>query len=97
MNNSELLQMRFPGRIRLTLGEACQVLAISKATAHNHICAGKFVLPVLRESNRCYVHVRAMAEYLDKLEAASLQKSEKPARRGRPTKAEQKARQAAQP
>lgn len=93
MNNNELLQMRFPNRIRLTLREACQVLAISTATAHNRICAGKFILPVLREGNRCYIHVRAIAEYLDALEAASL-KHEKPAKRGRPTKAEQKARDA---
>lgn len=94
MNNNDLLQMRFPNRIRLTLAEACQALGISTATAHNHISADRFVLPILRESNRCYIHVRALAEYLDRLEAVSLEKSAKPARRGRPTKAEQKAREA---
>ncbi|MHB9100552.1 MAG: hypothetical protein ACYC2E_03410 [Sulfuricella sp.] len=90
MNNLQLIEQKFPGRVLLQLGEVCQVLGIAKSTALNHISAGRFVLPVLKENNRCFVHVVAIAGYLDRLVAGA----SKPARRGRPTKAEQKAREA---
>lgn len=94
MNNGDLIQQRFPNKILLTLGDVCQLLGISKQTAHNRLSQNKFVLPTIKESNRTYVHVNSVILYLDRLEADCA--VGKPSRRGRPTKAEQKARQAAQ-
>lgn len=92
MTNNDLIQQRFPNKILLTLRDVCQILGISTQTAHNRLSQGRFVLTTIKEANRTYVHVNEMVEYLNKLEADCA----KPAtRRGRPTKAEQKARQAA--
>jgi len=92
MNNSDLIQQRFPNKILLTLRDVCQLLGISTQTAHNRLSQNKFVLPILKQNNRTYVHVNAVAEYLNKLEADCVKPA---ARRVRPTKAEQKARDSA--
>ncbi|MHB1619834.1 MAG: hypothetical protein ACYCTY_07630 [Sulfuricella sp.] len=90
MDNLQLIEQKFPGRVLLQLGEVCQILGIAKATALNHISAGRFILPVLKEHNRCFVHVMEIANYLDGLSTVA----SKTRKLGRPTKAEQKAREA---
>lgn len=94
MDNYDLLQMKFPNRLRLSLREVCQVLGISEATARNQICLGKFPIPVIKDNHRNFIHVSHLANYLN--DQFSSLYDEKPRRRGRPRKAEQKARHQAQ-
>lgn len=91
MKNDELIRQRFPNKILLTLGEVCQLLGISKQTAHNRLSQGRFVLPTIKENNRTYVHFNSVSEYLDRVEMQSTNRDARP-RRGRPTKVEQMAR-----
>ena len=93
MTNLDLIQQRFPNRILLTLGEVCQLIGISTQTAHNRLSQGRFVLPTIKENNRTYIHIRAVSEYLDRIEECI---TTKPVRRGRPTKVEQKVRRQTQ-
>lgn len=94
MDNSDLIKQRFPGRILLTLSEVCEVLGISAQTAHNRISSGKFALKTLKQNNRTYIHFNEIVGYLDRLVADCAKPVAR--RRGRPSKAEQKVRQAAQ-
>lgn len=65
MTNLDLIQMRYPNRLRLTLSEACQLLGISAATARNKMCKGNFGVKTRKDKGRNYVHVTDLAEYLD--------------------------------
>ncbi len=67
MNNLDLIQLRFPNRLRLSLAEACQMLGISPGTARNRICEKTFGIQTLKDQGRTYVHVQALARHMDDL------------------------------
>lgn len=90
VTNLDLIQLRFPNRLRLTLSEACQLLAIEPATARNQICKKSFPVPIVKDRGRSYLHVLELAKFLDGLHAS--QNSEKK-RRGPRTKSERIAHQ----
>ena len=84
MNNLDLIQLRFPNRVRLTLAEACLLLGMPIGTARNRLSKKTFNLPTIKDGSRVYVPVQPLAAYLDKHTASEPEK--KPV--GRPRKAQ---------
>lgn len=69
MTTLDLIQLRFPNRLRLSLGEACQMLGISPATARNSICKKTFKIPTIKDQHRTYIIVQDLADFIDGLTA----------------------------
>jgi hypothetical protein len=82
MNHLDLIQLRFPNRLRLTLAEACLIIGMPVGTARNRLSQKTFEIQTVKDGSRVYVPVQTLAEYLDK------QTCSKPNKKvGRPLKA----------
>lgn len=66
MNHLDLIQLRFPNRLRLTLAEACLLIGMPVGTARNRLSQKTFKIQTVKDGSRVYVPVQPLAEYLDK-------------------------------
>ena len=108
MDYLEFVRAQFPGRLMITLREAGHAIGYAEQTCYNLVHAGKFPIKVRKVGRKSMVSLMDLATYLAETNAACGQNEEAarkaarhvasvpiPVRRrpGRPTKAEQRARQ----
>lgn len=98
LSSLDLILAQSQGQLLLSLEESAKIAGISLQTLRNRLVDGCAPFPTLKQGRRRYVHARDLAAYIDSLQNAhfpTLPVTPAPVRRkrGRPTKAEQRARQ----
>lgn len=88
----QLLSARFPGQILIPFTAGAEVLGYAPQTARNKLHQGNFPVQTIMDGHRRVIHIEDLATYIDKLRSSSIQPAK--VKRGRPTKASQKALQA---
>ncbi len=66
---TEFMLLAIFNKPRLTIDEVCRAVGISTATGYTHRSLGKFPIPMI--GNPLTADIRDVAEYLDKLRAAT--------------------------
>lgn len=89
----ELIQLFFPKKLRLTVGEVALIINRCEQGVRNDISYEKFPIKSYKENGRRYFDIRTVAEHIDvkhanEASAANNTHLIKPTRIGRPSKTE---------
>lgn len=84
-----ILLARFNGQVLVPFVAGAECVGIPEQTARNQLVKGEFPIQTVLKGSRRHVHIRDLAEYVDKLCDRS---TEKKTRLGRKTKASKMAK-----